>query len=614
VRVISPVDHVQLSTTSLAFASLNESHTLAAELVPRTGASVADIDVTFESSNSSVATVDNNGVVTAKHEGTATITATADGVQASATATVHQVAVAVTISPKTAGATALGATQPFTAEAKDALGSPVPAASITWTSSNTGVATIDGNGVATARGAGRTTITASAGDQSDAATFSVSQVPRLLYVNADRSEIQVGQTVHLTARTADANGNPIGTATPSWGTTTPQLVSVSGSTATGLAIGNAVITARLGDMTAQLGIAIVPNPALGGVVTGQIVDALTGSGIPGATVTLGGTPVTTGNDGSFTLTSVPSGSNLVLSASGHVSTTYFNVASNAQPTALGPLPLAPTSQLNGSFSGRIVDAVTGLSVPFANVSVRSGINATTGATVLQLQSDQSGTVSGSLPAGTYTASVSAQGYSTSTQTVPSVGGVALTNQNVVLSPSGLSSNQYRIILQWDANPRDLDSHLVGPAASGGTFEIAYYARSYYENDQLVASLDQDVTSGFGPETVTLSQTRPGQYSYYVHLYCCGNSFGNARVTVFRGSQVAGRFTAPAGTGSIWNVFNIDGATGGITSVNTVTGFAFEEALHPTSPVFNRIPARTRSYLEQINAAALERIRAHPKSR
>jgi uncharacterized protein YjdB len=256
VHVVSPVDHIQLASTSLNFASLNETHSLDAQIVAKNGASVDGIAITYASSDPSVATVSGDGTVTAKHEGSATITASAEGVQASATATVHQVATSITISPKTAGVTALGATQPFTATAKDALGSPLLPTSISWSSSNTAVATVGADGVAVATGTGQATITASAGDKSDAATFTVSQVPRLLFINTDLASIAVGESAHLSARTADANGNTIGPTNPTWGATPKGLVTISGNTVTGVEPGTVQITATLGDLTARLNIEV----------------------------------------------------------------------------------------------------------------------------------------------------------------------------------------------------------------------------------------------------------------------------------------------------------------------------------------------------------------------
>jgi hypothetical protein len=62
--------------------------------------------------------------------------------------------------------------------------------------------------------------------------------------------ISVGQTAQCVAYFYDENHNLIGSATPTWGTTTASLVSVSAAgQATGLAIGSAVVQASYGGVT-----------------------------------------------------------------------------------------------------------------------------------------------------------------------------------------------------------------------------------------------------------------------------------------------------------------------------------------------------------------------------
>ncbi len=69
---------------------------------------------------------------------------------------------------------ALGATQPFTAVAKDADGTPVLGKTFTWSSSDTNVATIDASsGIATAVANGSTSITATTDGVSGTASLTV---------------------------------------------------------------------------------------------------------------------------------------------------------------------------------------------------------------------------------------------------------------------------------------------------------------------------------------------------------------------------------------------------------------------------------------------------------
>lgn len=82
--VTMPVSGVALDKTS-AELQVGKTLTLTATVTPD---NATDKAVAWTSSNDAVATVDANGVVTAKAEGTATITATASGKTATCTVTV----------------------------------------------------------------------------------------------------------------------------------------------------------------------------------------------------------------------------------------------------------------------------------------------------------------------------------------------------------------------------------------------------------------------------------------------------------------------------------------------------------------------------------------------
>ncbi|HVX38828.1 MAG TPA: Ig-like domain-containing protein [Gemmatimonadaceae bacterium] len=579
VTVVSPIDHVEIAPASLDFSSLHETQNVKATIVPRSGASVAGIAVAYASSNSAVASVDASGKVTANGNGTATITATAETFTASASVTVQQVAASISISPKTAGVNSIGDTRTFTGAASDALGNAM-AIPFTWSSSDESVATVDANGVAKAKRGGTATITASVGGKSASATFNVIPVPQSISIKLDASAILVGQSTTAHASFADANGNPIGDVTPTWSTTTPDVISIGADgQVVGLSSGIGRITASSGSVTGTTAISVSLPPNAGSMATGRVTDAATNLPISGATLrSASGATTTTNADGSFSLTGVTDGSTITITAAGHVGTSYYDVqVGSGSQTQIGTIPLAPLSTLSGSVSGQVIDAVTESPVANAMISARSGINATTGTVVRQISTTESGAFSGSLLPGTYTITIAAVGYATATLTVASVGGTSASGAVVTLSPVG-SGNEYRIVLTWDANPSDLDGHLFGPDGSGGQFHVAYFNKTALSSTSaILAQQDVDHTEGFGPETITIPQTINGTYHYLVHQYCCdedGNmSTGNATVRLFRGSQQIATFFPPPlsgpGEDDVWSVFDLDGATGRITTVNTV---------------------------------------------
>lgn len=80
----------------------------------------------------------------------------------------------ITVSPATASVV-VGGTQTFTAATLDQNGKPITA-TVTWTSSNTAVGTIDSTGKFTAKAVGTTTITAASGSVNGTATATVTAV------------------------------------------------------------------------------------------------------------------------------------------------------------------------------------------------------------------------------------------------------------------------------------------------------------------------------------------------------------------------------------------------------------------------------------------------------
>ena len=147
-----------------------ESETLTATVNPD---DATDKTVTWSTSDESIATVDQNGRVTAVKEGTATITAKSGEKSATCRVTVSKNVVAVTSVTlnKTELTLKEGESETLTATVKpdDATDKTV-----TWSTSDASIATVDQNGKVTAVKEGTATITAKAGDKSATCTVTVS--------------------------------------------------------------------------------------------------------------------------------------------------------------------------------------------------------------------------------------------------------------------------------------------------------------------------------------------------------------------------------------------------------------------------------------------------------
>lgn len=116
-----------------------------------------DWDVTWSSSNHFVAGVDRVGTVEFIASGSAVITASAYGKSATCKVTVTK-PVSITLNTS-AQSIMLGGTYNLVASVKS--GNEVIDSNVSWTSSNTSVATVSSNGLVTAKSIGTTTITAS---------------------------------------------------------------------------------------------------------------------------------------------------------------------------------------------------------------------------------------------------------------------------------------------------------------------------------------------------------------------------------------------------------------------------------------------------------------------
>jgi len=163
-------------TVSPASASVPAGQTvqLSATLRDANGNILTGRSVTWASNNTSVATVTGTGLVTGKVAGSATITATSEGQNGTAAITVTPVPVAsVTVTPATAGV-AVGSTVQLTATPKDANGNPLTGRVVTWQSSNSAIASVNGSGLVSGVAAGGpVTITATSEGRSGTSAITV---------------------------------------------------------------------------------------------------------------------------------------------------------------------------------------------------------------------------------------------------------------------------------------------------------------------------------------------------------------------------------------------------------------------------------------------------------
>ena len=258
VTVVQEVSTVAVVPAEATIAALRDTLRLVAEAVDANGNAVAGTEISWESSDDSVATVDASGLVTAVANGSATITATSGSASGSATVTVAQEASAVTVAPATASLAALGDTLRLTADALDANGRAVQGAEFSWESSEEATATVDASGLVTAVASGSATITAISGSASGSARVTVAQEVGTVAVTPDTATVVAGDTLRLAATATDANGQVVTGVEFAWASGDTAVAEVdSTGLVTGIGAGQAEVTATAAGVTGGARLAVL---------------------------------------------------------------------------------------------------------------------------------------------------------------------------------------------------------------------------------------------------------------------------------------------------------------------------------------------------------------------
>ena len=211
------VSNVEIEPATMILA-LGDTMTFVARITAADGSPITGRAPTWSSTNPGVADVSDAGRVTARSAGTALIRATVDGVTGEAAVSVSTSGVAtIAIAPPSV-TMAIGMVGTMQATLRSSSGSVITGVNVTWTSSNTTVATITSTGQVTARSVGSTTITASAdGKSGTAMVFVVAQPVTSITITPATPDIFVGDTLLLTAILVDANGDTLNNRSVSWG-------------------------------------------------------------------------------------------------------------------------------------------------------------------------------------------------------------------------------------------------------------------------------------------------------------------------------------------------------------------------------------------------------------
>ncbi|MCG8469394.1 MAG: Ig-like domain-containing protein [Gemmatimonadetes bacterium] len=234
------------------------------------GNSIAESGFEWSSSNSSVVTVtretrggDEYGVVRARGAGTAEVRATLGSHTGVAEITVRPTVETVDVSPSVATIAQPGQTVQLTASGTDAGGQPVSGTPFSWSSSQPGVATVDGSGRVEARSSGWTQVTAmSPSGAKGFATVTVGEIA--LNVRPEADTLDVGEETSLAVYPTDANGATPHCPSADWNSLNESVASVNSTgRVVAKAIGAAAIVVAACGTTDTASI-VVTDPAGGG--------------------------------------------------------------------------------------------------------------------------------------------------------------------------------------------------------------------------------------------------------------------------------------------------------------------------------------------------------------
>lgn len=176
----------------------------------------------------------------------------------------------------------------------------------------------------------------------------------------------------------------------------------------------------------------------------------------------------------------------------------------------------------------------------------------------EVTTDTAGTFSLKVDAsGEYTMVAEKDGYISEQFQVIILSNVALTTQNLYLSPV-MNAQSMRFVLTWGAAPSDLDLYLIGTSSSGVPVQVFFGDKVALDGSgNKIADLDVDDTTSYGPETITLNDIG-GSYDVVVDDYTDSGTIGvsGATLKVYIGSDLVSVIEINPAVEDLWNVCNI----------------------------------------------------------
>ncbi len=169
-------EYLTMSTEDITMTSVGETATLSVQDI----SSSESAQLVWSSSDEMVATVNDNGVVTAVSKGTATIKANLDGVLAECVVRVNIPSITaedgseITVTLNHTDVTLFTVGEQVALKVETSDSSSIDTSSLTWISKNESVATVDSTGLVKAAGSGTTTVYTTVGGETVSCIIRVS--------------------------------------------------------------------------------------------------------------------------------------------------------------------------------------------------------------------------------------------------------------------------------------------------------------------------------------------------------------------------------------------------------------------------------------------------------